>query len=434
MEMNDLILVSVDDHVVEPPTMFDRHIPAAYRDQAPRVESLNGADVWVYEGRKLPNIGLNAVAGRVPEEYGMEPMAFSQVRKGCWDAKARVDDMNANGQLGGLCFPTFVSFGGLLFLGAKDRLAARAIISAYNDWHIDEWSGSAPGRFIPLAILPLWDVQGCVEEAKRVARKGCHTLTFPDNPAAVKLPSIHSGHWDPLWKAMSDNKQVISCHIGSGYQPPHASMDSPIDSWILTMPIAIANAAGDWLFSMVFQKFPDLKLALSEGGIGWVPYFLERADFTYQHHHAWTNSNQTLGGRLPSEIFREHVITCFIDDAFGLKNLDSLNEDMVTWECDYPHSDSLWPKCPERIWSQVRHLPRATIDKITHANVMREFSYDPFSILGRENCTAGALRAKATHVDTTPRSGLGGFNPVGDLRTGQPVTSGQVVKMFAGAA
>jgi hypothetical protein len=434
VNMNDLILVSVDDHVVEPPTLFDRHLPASYKDKAPRVESRNGADVWVYEGRQLPNIGLNAVAGRVPEEYGMEPLAFGQVRKGCWDVKARVDDMNANGQLGGLCFPTFVAFAGTLFLGAHDKEAAKVIISAYNDWHIDEWCGGAPGRFIPLAILPLWDIDACVAEAKRVAAKGCHTLSFPDNPAAKGLPSIHSGHWDPLWKVMVDHKMVISAHIGSGWTPPHASNESPIDAWITTMPISIANAAGDWIFSSVFRKFPELKLALSEGGIGWVPYFLERADFTYEHHRAWTHSPRNLGGLRPSEVFRRNIITCFIDDEFGLKSLDQMNEDMVTWECDYPHSDSLWPNCPERIWSQVKHLSKPTIDKLTHANVMHEFSYDPFSILGRENCTVGALRAQAGHVDTRPVKGLGGFNPTGPGRSGEPVTSGEVNRMFANQA
>lgn len=431
MTKDDLILVSVDDHVVEPPTMFDRHIPAEYKDKAPKVVTEGGADIWVYEGIRVPNIGLNAVVGRVPEEYGMEPLSFAHVRKGCYDVKARIDDMNANGQLGALCFPTFTQFGGTLFLGAKDKTAAKAVVSAYNDWHIDEWCGAAPGRFIPLATLPLWDVDACVAEAQRVAKKGCHTLTFPDNPSTKGLPSIHTGYWDPLWKTMVDNGQVISAHIGSGYQPPHASSESPIDAWILTMPLAIANAAGDWLFSSVFRKFPDLKLALSEGGIGWVPYFLERADFTFKHHNAWTNSHKNMGGLLPSEIFKRNIITCFIDDSFGLKNLDALNEDLVTWECDYPHSDSVWPNCPERVWDQVKRLPVESINKITHLNAMREFSYDPFSVLGRENCTVGALRALAQHVDTKPQAGLGGFNPAGDYRTGEPVTSGQVMRMFA---
>ena len=115
MNMNEMILVSVDDHFVEPPDMFDAHIPAAYKDKAPKIIHEKGTDFWIYEGRKLPNIGLNAVVGRPPEEYGVEPAAYDQMRKGSWNAKARVDDMNVNGVLGSLGFPTFPGFAGMLF-------------------------------------------------------------------------------------------------------------------------------------------------------------------------------------------------------------------------------------------------------------------------------------------------------------------------------
>jgi predicted TIM-barrel fold metal-dependent hydrolase len=430
VEMNDLILMSVDDHVIEPPDLFDRHLPAKYRDQAPKMHSIKGGqDSWVYDDIVLPNIALNAVVGRPPEEYGVEPTAYNQIRKGAYDIKARIEDMNVNGVLSSICFPTFPQFAGTLFINAKDKTAAKAIVSAYNDWHVHEWAGGAPGRIIPLGMLPLWDIDACVAEAKRLASLGVHTVTFPDVPAAKGLPSIHSDYWDPLWKVLSDNKIVISTHIGSGMSAPHVSMESPIDAWIITMPMSIANATADWLFSPIFKKFPDLKIALSEGGIGWIPYLLERADFTYRHHKAWTNSSYNFDGMLPSEVFHRNFITCFIDDVFGLKNTEFLNTDMITWECDYPHSDTVWPHCPEQLWSSIKHLPRETIDKITHQNVIREFSFDPFTVLDKKDCTVGALRAQATHVDTEPKAGQGGMNPM--RNDGRPVTSGEVIKMFA---
>lgn len=428
MDMNDLILISVDDHVIEPPNLFDKHLPARYKDIAPRlVTNDKGADTWVYDGQVIPNFGLNAVVGRPPEEYGMEPTAYSQIRHGTFDVAKRVEDMNADGVLAAICFPTFPHFAGNRLIASSDKRAALAIIQAYNDWHIEDWCGAAPGRFIPLSILPLWDVQACVTELKRVAAKGCRTVTFPDNPAAVGLPSIHLGYWDPLWQAAVEERIVISSHIGSGNQAPHSSMDSPIDALIVTMPMAISNAAADWLFSPVFKKFPDLRLSLAEGGIGWIPYLLERADFVYKHHHAWTNAD--FGELLPSELFKRNVLTCFIDDQFGLHSTDFLNMDMVAWECDYPHSDCVWPKSPETVWSAIKHLPKELIDKATHLNAMREFRFDPFASLGRDNCTVGALRAKATHVNVTPVAGMGGHNP--SNHSGQPVTSGEVVKMFA---
>jgi predicted TIM-barrel fold metal-dependent hydrolase len=193
------------------------------------------------------------------------------------------------------------------------------------------------------------------------------------------------------------------------------------------MPMYIANAATEWLFSTVCTKFPDLKIALSEGGIGWIPYWLERSDFTFKHHSPWTHAD--FQGMLPSERFARNFITCFIDDKFGLKNVDALNADMVTYECDYPHSDTLWPNAPEALWASIKHLPTAQIHGISHLNAMREFRYDPFSVLGRENCTVAALRAQATHVNTARVAGLGGINP--SNAQGRQVTAGEVARLFA---
>ncbi|MEY4906353.1 MAG: hypothetical protein RL260_71 [Pseudomonadota bacterium] len=427
MEMNDLIIVSVDDHVVEPPDMFHDHMPKHLLDKAPRLIRVREGDGWEFEGMRMPNFGLNAVVGRPQEEYGFEPASYEDIRKGTFDLKARVDDMNVNGILGSICFPSFPTFAGAYFLGAKDKELAKIVVSAYNDWHVHGWCGQAPGRFIPLAILPLWDIDACVAEARRVAKMGVRTISFLDNPTAKGLPSIHSGHWDPLFRVMEEERLVLSIHIGSGASAPYPSADAPIDAWIVNMPMYIANAATEWLFSTVCTKFPDLKIALSEGGIGWIPYWLERSDFTFKHHSPWTHAD--FQGMLPSERFARNFITCFIDDKFGLKNVDALNADMVTYECDYPHSDTLWPNAPEALWASIKHLPTAQIHGISHLNAMREFRYDPFSVLGRENCTVAALRAQATHVNTARVAGLGGINP--SNAQGRQVTAGEVARLFA---
>lgn len=429
MELNDLVLFSVDDHLVDPPSIFD-HVPASLKDKAPKIVSKDGTDAWVYEGRLMPNFALNGVAGRPPEEYGFEPTGYSQMRRATYDPKARLDDMNADGVLATICFPTAVGPAGALFLGAQDKVAAEQLVAAYNDWYIDVWCATAPDRFVPLSVLPLWDIDLSVKEAKRVAKRGSRTISFPDNPAAKGLPSIHTGYWDPLFKVMAEERMVLSCHIGTGSNAPHASDESPIDAWIVNLPMAIANSATDWLFSPVFKKFPDLKICLAEGGVGWVPYLLERCDFVYNHHRAWTNSD--FGGLTPTEAFHRNFLTCFISDDFGMKSIDYMNVNGICWECDYPHSDSVWPKSAEAVWQSVKHLPKESIDKITHGNAIREFRFDPFSIRGRDNCTVGALRAEAVHVDTVPKAGLGGFNPAGKKR-GEPVTSGEVNKMFTGA-
>lgn len=436
MTMNDMVLVSVDDHVIEPPHAFIDHFPERLKSRAPRIESTKDADVWMWEGQRYPAIGLNAVVGRPRTEYGMEPTAYRHMREGCYDRKARVDDMNVNGVLGSLNFPTFPAFAGGVFHAQPDREIALAAVRAYNDWHVHDWcGGEAKGRNIPLVILPIWAINETVAEIKRMSALGVHAVTFPDNPALGGFPSLHNEYWEPLWKACCDYKMVLNCHIGTGARASHASDESPITAWITTMPMSISNSAADWMFASFWKRYPDLRMALSEGGIGWVPYLLERADFTYEHHHAWTFSD--FGKERPSDVFKRHIITCFIDDQFGVNSLRYMNEDMVMWECDYPHSDTVWPNCPEYLWACINQLPPETIDKITHANMMREYHYAPFEMFGgRENCTVKALRAKATHVNVEPREGLGGLNAEHERDVAaarRPVTSGDLAKMFARA-
>jgi predicted TIM-barrel fold metal-dependent hydrolase len=403
MNVDDMILVSVDDHVVEPPDMFAGHLPARYREQAPRVvQNEAGDDVWLYEGQELPNIGLNAVAGKPPEEYGIEPTSFAEMRPGCWDVAARVADMDANGVLASMCFPSFPQFCGQLFSRSDDKDVALAMVRAYNDWHIDEWCGGAPGRFIPLSLPPIWDPELMAGEVRRVAAKGCRAVTFSENPEKLGWPSYHSEHWDPFWRAVSDEGTVVCLHIGSSSQLTITSVEAPINVMITLQPMNIVQAAADILWSRVMTEFPDVTFALSEGGIGWVPYFLERCDYVYEHHQAWTG--QDLPAR-PSELFRQRFVTCFIDDAAGVRNRHAVGLDRVTWECDYPHSDSTWPQSPERLAASLAGVPDDEVDAITHANAMRLFHVDPFAVRPREDCTVGALRARAAAagVDTSPR-------------------------------
>ena len=294
MKLEDMILVSVDDHAIEPPGAFTRHMPAKFKGREPRVEKRNGRDIWMFEEQATGYMGLNSVVGRPKSEYGMEPLGYDQMRRGTWDVKARVEDMDANGVLGSLCFPTFPGFAGQRFQVMPDKAVSLAAIQAYNDWHLHDWCNAAPGRFIPLMMVPWWDMKAAAAEVKRMADQGVHALTLSDNPTVHGYPSIHNPHWDPLWKACEDNNVVICCHIGTGVKAAHASDESPIDAWITSMPISISNSAADWMWAPFWKRHPKLRMALSEGGIGWIPYLLERADFTHGHHKEWTNSNLSL--------------------------------------------------------------------------------------------------------------------------------------------
>ena len=265
--------------------------------------------------------------------------------------------MSAGGVLACMCFPSFPSFSGRLFLNCPDKQLALAVVQAYNDWHIDEWCGAYPGRFIPMALPVLWDPELSAAEVRRVAKKGCHSLTFTENPATLGLPSFHDPHWDPLWRALVEEGTILNVHLGSSGQLTVTAPDAPIDVMITLQPINICQAAADLVWSRVFKEFPALRVALSEGGTGWIPYFLDRLDRTYDMHHAWTG--QDFGDRMPSDVFREHILTCFIADPIGLKLRDDIGVDNMCWEQDYPHSDSSWPRAPEEFAAVAGPLRRA---------------------------------------------------------------------------
>jgi len=188
-------------------------------------------------------------------------------------------------------------------------------------------------------------------------------------------------------------------HIGSSSQLVVTSNDAPVDVLYTLTPMNIVQAAADVVWSHMLERFPNLTVALSEGGTGWIPYFLERIDYVYKQQHAWTG--QDFGGRMPSEIFNRQVVTCFIDDAFGLASREYLNMDNLTWECDYPHSDSTWPRSPEMVSKSLAGIDDRSVDKITHLNAMRIFNYDPFRVMPKEQCRVGALRAQAAGHDTS---------------------------------
>jgi predicted TIM-barrel fold metal-dependent hydrolase len=402
MQINDLILISVDDHLVEPPDMFTEHIPAKYRDRAPKVvRTEDGSDVWVFEGTVIPNVGLNAVAGRPKEEYGVEPTAFDEMRRGCYDVHERVKDMSAAGVLGSMNFPSFPGFSGRLFSAIPDKDLALAVIRAYNDWHVDSWCGAYPDRFIANPLPVLWDADLAAAEVRRLAKKGVHSVTFTENPAALGYPSYHNDFWDPFWTAVSDENVVVSVHLGSSGQLAFTAADAPVDVMITLQPMNICAAAADILWSRVIKQFPSIRFALTEGGTGWIPYFMERLDRTYDMHRAWTG--QDFGDRLPSEVFREHFLTCFIIDPVGVEMRNKIGIDSVCWELDYPHSDSSWPNPAESLLEVAAGIPDDEIAKMTHENAMRCYNFDPFQFRTKARSTVGALRAEVPGHDVATR-------------------------------
>jgi predicted TIM-barrel fold metal-dependent hydrolase len=402
---DDLILISVDDHIAEPADMFEGHVPSRWRDQTPLVVTdERGVQQWWYGNVKGRNLGLNAVAGKPPELYNVNPSRYDEMRAGCYDVRERVRDMSAGGQLAGLNFPNWPGFSGQVLSQGPDRDVNLVMVQAYNDWHVDEWAGAYPDRFIPCGLLPLWDPELAADELRRLAGKGCHAVTFSENPEALGMPSIHSGSWDPLFAAASDEGAVLCCHVGSSSRSASTSTDAPASTAMSLSSLMSIYTFGDLLWADFWWRFPDLRFSLTEGDIGWIPYFLQRSEHVQARHSAWTQ--QTFPpGKGPSDVFLERILCCFIDDAVGLELLHRFNVDNVCWEYDYPHSDSSWPHGPEVVAARLDGQPADVIAKITHENAMRHYRFDPFQHRSRADSTVKALRAEAADVDTVTRVG-----------------------------
>jgi len=406
MQMDDMILVSIDDHMIEPPDMFENHVPEKWKDSVPRVvRNEAGVDEWHFQGEKTSTpFGMAATVGWPKSEWGFNPGSYSELRPGCFDVHERVKDMDANGILGSLNFPTMAGFNARTFTEAGDKEVALVSLRAYNDWAIDEWAGSYPDRFIPQGIIPMWDVDLAVEEVRRVGAKGCRSISFLETPHVQGFPSFLSGHWDPMLSAICDENMVLSLHIGAGFEVIRRPQEAPIDHLMVLACQISAITAQDLLFGPTLRQFPDLKVALSEGGIGWIPFYFDRIDrhFTNQE---WLHGGEDFGGKLPSEVFREHILACFITDPSGLLLRDRIGIDLIAWECDYPHTDTTWPESPEFAWKELQDAgcTDEEIHKITWENACRFFSWDPFARTAREDATVGALRARATAagVDVT---------------------------------
>ncbi|MGE0383138.1 MAG: amidohydrolase family protein [Gammaproteobacteria bacterium] len=429
MRTEDMILVSVDDHIIEPPDLFTQRLPARIRDHAPRVVKLaDGTERWRMEDRYMNTVASLAVWGRRREELGCEPIAYDGIRRGCYDVPARVDDMNANGVLASLNFPTMPGFGGEQFQRGQDKALMQALIAVYNDWHCDEWCGAHPGRFIPAALLPLWDVDLAVGELRRMAAKGARAIYFPENPCPFGLPSIHREDWDPLWRACVDLDVVVMIHIGTSGESRFQSLDTPVDVANTLINMGTSNCLAELLYSPVPRRFPALKLALPEACVGWLPYFMERADIAYGQHRFWTH--QDFGALKPSDILKRNFLYCFHQDPIGIKYRHEVGVERITWECDFPHADSTWPNSPEVLAEGFAGIPDREIAMITHENALRYFNFDPFGVIDRRQATVGALRARARHVDVTPKS-MGGIQPATqDLR---PVTMGDMARVYQAA-
>lgn len=366
-------IISVDDHVVEPAHTFEGRIPAHLADKAPRIiETPQGHQVWQFEGQTYTQVGMNAVAGRRPETVQLEPFRFDQMRPGCYDIEARIKDMDINGVWASVNFPSMITgFCGRVFFNAQDRELGLACIRAWNDWLYDEWFAPHPTRVVPMGITYLADPELAVAEIRRNAERGFTSVTFPERPHQIGLPSLwERDHWDPIIQACVDTDTVITLHVGSsGMETKPAGAPSLQLGATLFGQLSL-TACAEWLWSGYPAKHPDLKIAMSEGGIGWVAMLLDRLD------NIIDRSGYGLGWDVrPADVLKRNFWFCSLDDPSTIDTRHRIGVENIMVETDYPHGDGTWPDTQlvlEKYWG---HIPPAEMRAMCSENAAKLFRH-----------------------------------------------------------
>ena len=365
----DVRAISVDDHIIEPPHLWQTRLPARYRDIGPRVIELeDGTQAWTFEEQVIRTTRGNT---RTLPQFNQSPHGFArfdEMRPGCYDPKERVAEMDLDGVWSQLAFPDFCRFAGHRFIACEDKQLANLCIAAYNDFIVEEWCAADPERLHAVAVLPIWDAAASVAEVERIATSGVKAIAFSENPTTLGLPSIYTDHWETLWATIAATGLPVCLHIGSSSKLLRSSPDAPDPVGLTFVGANSMMACADWLFSGVLERYPSLRIAFSEGGAGWVPYLLERADEVFD------NLGEVLvATRRPRELFAEHMFTCIMRDDVALGSLDIIGEKNVMWEADYPHESGTFPNSRALLERSMEKVPDEQARMIVETNARALF-------------------------------------------------------------
>ena len=356
-------------------------------------------------------MGLNAVVSWPKEEWGFDPVGFAEMRPGAYDIHERVRDMNRNGVLASMCFPTFAGFAGGMFQEAADKDLALATVQAYNDWHIDEWCARLPRPLHP-ARHPA-DLGPAAGGRRGAPGRGQglprdHDARAAAHPGPARATSTSTT--GTRSSARCRRSGVVMClHIGQGFDAINSAPDAPIDNLIILATQVSALAAQDLLWGGAFRTYPDLKVAWSEAGIGWIPFYLDRCDRHYTNQR-WLGSRlrrQAAERHLPralARVLRHRPVSLKVrarhrhrHHRLGVR-LPALRLDLARRARGRARASSTTPGASD-----------ADIHQITWENSCRFFGYDPFEHIAREDATvgqaAGALARRRHRRPGRARSG-----------------------------
>ena len=346
-------IISADSHVNPPKDLWTSRAPAKLRDRVPRVESTPQGDLWIVDSQVSGAIGLDASAGHKPEEFRPSGMTYKDMRPGSYDPAARLADMDLDGVDAEVLY-----FGGPVTSLSPDPELRGYVIQTYNDWMV-ELSKAAPTRLVGLAHIPLLDLAEAMAELRRVAKlglRGFHVDPFPDERGGKAL---WDAAYEPFWALVEETGLPISFHIvGPRNTNVQQTFMNPTpgvkETFIAIAPISICEVVSTLVFTGILARHPKLHFVLVECGIGWIPYFVERMDQTFNKHRFWTKSVIT---EKPSTYWYRQGHATFIQDLAGVAARHRAGLRNIMWSTDYPHSDSTWPKSREALAAHFQDVP-----------------------------------------------------------------------------
>ncbi len=364
-------MLSSDSHVFEPPDLWQARVPAAWRDRAPRVERADDADWWIVRGQRACSFAAGTKAGlRFRGQAALEvEYHFSDVREGAYTPALFVEDNEADGIWGSVLYP---SMGVLLFQESDARTLA-VTAAAYNEW-IAEFCAAAPGRLKGLAILDAESVESNVAALERARALGLAGGLISVSP----LPGqgYDSDRYEPFWEAAAGLGLPLSLHIATNRNSEEVvSLYS--EAGVSNCDAQVRASLARMVFSGVFERHPQLRVASVEFESGWVPHFLERMDYTYTQRERQEGWARFARGALPSDYFRRNVSVSFQEDPVGIQCRHRIGIDRLCWGSDYPHTESTFPRSNAIVEELLREVPEHERVRITRDNTAALYGFEP---------------------------------------------------------
>ena len=354
-------MVSTDSHANEPPDLWVTRLPEKYRERAPRVVTDENGVQWRYcEGYRPDRIRVMSFEGEdwLRSQAGAEP-------------EQRIRDNERDGIDAEIVFPNK----GLAMWATPDPVFANAQCRVWNDWAWDQF-GAWPEKMVPAAAVATGDLEGTLAEIERCARLGYKALTLPCKPVwgghDVDHANYNLPHFDSLWGLVEEVGMPVTFHVSTG-RDPRASRGNggAVINYVTHSLSPTIEPVANLCASGVLERFPKIRFATIEAGIGWVPWLLDAMDEAFRKHHMWVRPK--LQG-LPSDYYREHGYATFQEDPAGLALAKDWGlTDNFMWANDYPHHEGTWPHSGEAIERTMGGLEEADRAKILGLNAAKLF-------------------------------------------------------------